>query len=383
MSIIINALDIVDSNGVGLTQSIDNFKSNRQLNQSVYTDEPVAGLAKFDSVIDNETLDNELKQYGFGETFNPRQVKLAVLTALRACKGLKLPENTVVIGTTLEGSSEAKGEVHKSFEAKKPRIGPRLCATGTSSTICTTISRTLKITGPSFMLTQACSGFITALDIASKFLQSRTCDVALVVGVESTTPISAYIFKSTGVYTTSAIMPFDVKRTGMALGEGAVCYVITREDSAQQQVATIKKISLYNDFYNLTSPNPDGSAASFLLNELGAFENKVDSINCHATSTKVGDDIELKALDALPYSTNVFGLKGSLGHTLAASAGIEAAYSIMGMTEGWIPYTSSTTEPLPSKHTIVLDKIKEQTNNNFIKLSFGFGGVSAGMLVEK
>jgi len=383
MSIVINSLDIVDANGISLSESVANFKNSTHTNQSTYSDEPVAGLVKFDSTISDQRLDNELKLQGFVETFTTRQVKLAVLAALRACKDLKLPQNTAVIGTTLEGSSEAKSEVHKSFEAKKPRIGPRLCATGTSSTICTTISRTLKITGPSFMLTQACSGFITALDIATKFLESGSCEVALVVGVESTTPISAYIFKSTGVYTTTSVMPFDVNRTGMALGEGAVCYVVTREDSAQKRIAAIKKISLYNDFYNLTSPNPDGSAATFLLKELGAFDNKIDSINCHATSTKVGDDIELKALDALPYSTNLFGLKGSLGHTLAASAGIEAAYSIAGMHEGWIPYTSSTTEPLLSKHTIVLDKIKEQANSNFIKLSFGFGGVSAGMLVEK
>ncbi len=383
MSIIINSLDIVDANGISLTESVKNFKSSSALNQSAYIDEPVAGLAKFDSVITDQVLDSELKELGFTEAFNPRQVKLAVLAALRACKNLKLPQNTAVIGTTLEGSSETKAEVLKSLEAKKSRVSPRICATATSSTICTTISRTLKINGPSLMITQACSGFITALNIASKFLDSNTCDVALVVGVESTTPISAYLFKSTGVYTTSSVMPFDVNRTGMALGEGAVCYVVTRQDSAQDRIASIKKISLYNDFYNLTSPNPDGSAASFLLTELGAFDNQVDSINCHATSTKVGDDIELKALDNLPYTTDVFGLKGRLGHTLAASAGIEAAYSIMGMHEGWVPYTSATTSPLPTKHNVVLGSPKERANNNFIKLSFGFGGVSAGMLVEK
>jgi 3-oxoacyl-(acyl-carrier-protein) synthase len=383
MNIIINAIDIIDANGLNLTDSVANYKKGNAANSSKYPEEQVSGLSKYDVPATNDEIDKELKLLGFDELYMTRQVKLPVLTALRACHGLKLPKNTAVIGTTLEGSSDVKFDIWKAFEQKKSRISPKLCAIGTASTICTTVSRTLKLTGPSLMITQACSGFLTALSIAESMLITKTVDTAIVIGVESTTPISAYIFNSMGVYTKDNVMPFDKNRSGMALGEGAVCYVITREDSAQNYVAKIKKISLYNDFYNLTSPSPDGSAGSFLLNELGAFENKIDSINCHATSTKVGDDIELKSLEQLPYETSIYGLKGSLGHTLAASAGIETAYSIVGMQEDWIPYTSLTTDPLLTKHDIVLHNIKKQATSNFIKLSFGFGGVSAGILVEK
>ena len=87
-------------------------------------------------------------------------------------------------------------------------------------------------------------------------------------------------------------------------------------------------------------------------------------------------------MEKLPYITDIFGLKGSVGHTLSSSAGVEMAYSIAGLNEGWIPYTSNLETPLPTKHNIIRDNILEKQTDNFIKLSFGFGGVSAGILVE-
>jgi 3-oxoacyl-(acyl-carrier-protein) synthase len=380
---IINSFEILDANGKNLPECMANFKKGNQANYNSYLMEPINGLVKFEVPITDEELNIELKELGFTEHYMPRPVKLAVLAALRATKGFKLPKNTAVIGSTLEGSSEVKGTIWESFVAKKTRLSPRLCAVGTASTICTSISRTLNLTGPSFMITQACSGFITALDLADKFLNSGSTDVVLVVAVDSPQPLNGYMFNSMGVYTHDIVKPFATDRSGMALGEGAVCFLVTKEENAQASVAKITKISLYNDFYNLTAASPDGSAGIFLLEELGATKRKIDAINAHATGTKVGDDIELRSLEVLPYQTDVYGLKGSVGHTLAASAGIEMAYSISGLNEGWIPYTSTTESLLPSKHNIILHNIVEKETDNFIKLSFGFGGVSAGILVEK
>ncbi len=381
--IVINRYEIIDSNGKNTEECILNFKKGNCARYSADYDEPVEDFIRFAASITDEELDLYLKEFGFKEFFLPRQVKLSVLAALRVCNGINLPKNTCVIGTTLEGSVEAKVEVWKALYEKKPRVGPKLSASATSSTICTSISRNLNVTGPSFMITQACTGFLTALDIGSKFLETGASDAAIIIGVEASSKPNLYLFKSTGVYTPDQVKPFSKSRSGMAVGEGVACYLITKEDKATEVKAKIKKISLYNDFFNLTSASPDGSAGRFLLNDLGAYKTQVDSINCHVTATKVGDDIEIKSLEELPYTTDIYGLKGSIGHTLAASAGIEMAYSITGMHEGWIPYTSTTNDPLDTKHNIVLHNIKEKVNNNFIKLSFGFGGVSAGILVEK
>lgn len=383
MSIVINSLEILDANGTSLSACIENFKKGRQSNHQRYLNDPVANLVKFDVPIGSDELDAELCKFNFTEHYMTRPVKLAVLAALRATSGMQIPKNAIVIGSTLEGSSEAKGDIWTAFANKKSRVSPRTCAIATASTICTTISRTLSITGPSLMITQACSGFITALSIAEKFLDTGVSDVAIVVAVDSTPPLNGYMFKSMGVYTTDTVKPFDVNRSGMALGEGVACYVITKEDRAQRSIARIKKISIYNDFYNLIAPSPDGSAGLHLLQDLGALDSPVDAVNAHATATKLGDEIELLSLESLPYSTNIYGLKGSVGHTLSCSAGVEMAYSIAGMNQGWLPYTSNLTDQLPTKHHIITDEILAKDSNNFIKLSFGFGGVSAGILVEK
>ena len=383
MPIVINSLEILDANGTSLSNCVQNFKKGRQSNHQRYLNDPVADLIKFDVPFTSDELDAELTKFNFTEHYTTRPVKLAVLAALRATAGMDIPKNAIVIGSTLEGSSEAKGDIWTAFANKKSRVSPRTCATATASTICTTISRTLGVTGPSLMITQACSGFITALSIAEKFLETGVSDVAIVVAVDSTPPLNCYMFKSMGVYTTDIVKPFDVNRSGMALGEGVACYVISKEDKAQRSIARIKKISVYNDFYNLIAPSPDGSAGLHLLKDLGALDSPIDAVNAHATATKVGDEIELLSLESLPYKTNIYGLKGSVGHTLSCSAGVEMAYSIAGMNEGWMPYTSNLTEQLPTKHNIIVDEIVAQESNNFVKLSFGFGGVSSGILVEK
>ena len=99
--------------------------------------------------------------------------------------------------------------------------------------------------------------------------------------------------------------------------------------------------------------------------------------------TTVGDEAELLALESLPYSCPIYGLKGSVGHTMASSAGVEMAYGIAGLREGWIPYTSTTTDPVETKHQIILHNILHREQTNFAKLSFGFGGASAGVRISK
>lgn len=384
MKTIINNLEIIDANGVDFHSCITNYLNGNQANYSKHHFNVIKDLPKFDIPLDDETLDKKLEEINYKEIGMPRVNKLAVLVCFNAVKNLNVPKSTPVIGVTLQGSQETNELFWKSWFNERRMGNPRWGATITQSSISTTISRFLKLNGPSLMINQACSAFITALDVAEKFLNSGH-EMVIVFGVDCAThPFSAYIFNSMGVHTKSTIKPFSVDRSGMALGEGACCYILTKEDAARKKLASIGKISLYNDYFNLLSPSPDGSAGKFLLNEITDNYNiHLDSINCHITATKVGDEAEILALESLPYITNIYGLKGSIGHTMASSAGIEMAYSIAGMNNGWIPYTSSTTDTVDSKHKIILANPLYIDNKNFAKLSFGFGGVSAGIRIDK
>jgi 3-oxoacyl-(acyl-carrier-protein) synthase len=385
MKTIINNVELIDANGTSYSNCIENYLKGNSANFTRHNYAPLNGLPKFDIPLTDDELDSELEKIDYLESNMTRAIKLAVLAAGRCAVGMNLPKNTPVIGVTLQGSQETGGMVWKALFAEKRMISPRWGATVTQSSICTTVSRHLGLTGPSFMINQACSAFITAFDIAEKFLNSNQCEAVLVFGVDCAThPYTTYIFNSMGVCTKDLVKPFDVNRSGMALGEGVACYIVTKENNARKNLGAIGKISLYNDYYNLTAPSPDGSAGKFLLNEITDNNNiKLDSINCHVTATKVGDEAEILALDSIPYKTHIYGLKGSVGHTMSSSAGIELAYSLAGLNQGWIPYTSTTDETVECKHDIVLKNPIYKETSNFAKLSFGFGGVSGGIRIDK
>lgn len=385
MNSVINSIELMDANGTTYSESVDNFRNLRNPNVTNHTESPVTGLPKYDIPITDDELTLRLKSKNYTERFMPRVIKLAVLTCLNATRNLHLHKNTAVIGVTLQAPLEVSCKIYNSFSSGDKAIRPRLGATNLSSSICTSVSRALNLEGPSFMINQSCSAFLTALDSADMLLNTGRTDMVIVFGVDCAShPVSSYIFNSMGIYSKDKVRPFDKNRDGLALGEASVCYVITREDNAQHRLAVINKISVYNDYYNLTSPDPTGIACKTILSSLtDNFTDKIDSINCHATATVVGDDIEISALESMPYVSNIYGLKGSLGHTMSSSAGVEMAYSINGLNNGWIPYTSNLENSIHTKHNIVSGTVMEKEQENFIKLSFGFGGSSAGARIEK
>jgi 3-oxoacyl-[acyl-carrier-protein] synthase II len=386
MNIVVNSLDILDANGTSFEKCLEHYKKGNAHNIRRYEEPLVEGLPRYDIPLSNEDLQLELESRDFKEHYLSRAIKLATLATLRATEGISIPKNTIVIGVTLQAPQDISWNIWKNWTNEKKGVSPRWGAACTQSAICTTISRTLRLTGPSFMVNQACSAFQTAVDIANKYLESKETDMVLIAGVDCVTdpPITTYIFNSMGVITKDKIRPFDKKRSGMAMGEAAFCYVLTREEDAQKRLAKFSDVCVYNDYYHLTAHNPDGTAGKFILDKLThGFTKKIDAVNCHATATKVGDEAELEALEMFPEPLYIYGLKGSVGHTMATSGGVETAYSITGLREGWIPYTSVTDDVLDTKHKIVLHNILEKETNNFIKLSFGFGGVSTGILVEK
>jgi 3-oxoacyl-(acyl-carrier-protein) synthase len=224
MKTIINAIDMLDANGTSYQSCIENYKRGNAARVAYHTDGLIAGTPKFEIPLSNEELQAEIEKENYEEHFMPRTIKLAVLTAIRSTRNIELPKNTAVIGVTLQGSQESYTQVTAAMDKGKKFVSPRIGATIAHSAICTTVSRRLGLTGPSFMISQACSSFIVALNMAEMVLDSGQAEAALVVGIDcSTNPFTTFIFNSMNVCTKTQVMPFDVDRSGMALGEAAVC----------------------------------------------------------------------------------------------------------------------------------------------------------------
>jgi 3-oxoacyl-[acyl-carrier-protein] synthase II len=155
-----------------------------------------------------------------------------------------------------------------------------------------------------------------------------------------------------------ASRPFDVNRDGFVMGEGAGALVLESLESALNRganiIAEIVGTGMTGDAYHLTGTHPDGEGA--YLGMLDALEDanispdKIDYVNAHATSTPMGDDSELKAIERVFSSRkelNISATKSMTGHLLGAAGAIEAIICIKTIQDGVIPPTINTKEIEP------------------------------------
>ena len=190
-----------------------------------------------------------------------------------------------------------------------------------------------------------------------------------------------------------ASRPFDEDRDGFVMGEGSAILVLEDLKHALKRKANIYceiiGYGLSGDAAHLTAPSKDGAGAILAMDramkDAGVVTSDVTFVNAHATSTPLGDSIELKAIQSLfgEHSKNVFvsSTKGAHGHLLGAAGNLESAFTVLAIKEGVIP------------PTINLHKLNIESNLNFVphvkkewkpnkrrialKNAFGFGGTNA------
>jgi 3-oxoacyl-[acyl-carrier-protein] synthase II len=189
---------------------------------------------------------------------------------------------------------------------------------------------------------------------------------------------------------TAASRPFDRRRNGLVLGEGAGVFVVERAEHAEarraRRYADIVGWGATNDAHHPTTPRPDGSAAAACMRravtDAGITPGDVGYVNAHGTSTKLGDVAESTAIravfgaDAPPVSST----KGVTGHMLGASGVVEAAVSVHAMLRGLLPPTHNLDEPDPACDLDHLIKPRPTEVTHVLSNSFGFGGHNVSLI---
>ena len=194
-----------------------------------------------------------------------------------------------------------------------------------------------------------------------------------------------------------ASRPFDVNRDGFVMGEGAGALVLESLESALNRganiIAEIVGTGMTGDAYHLTGTHPDGEGA--YLGMLDALEDanispdKIDYVNAHATSTPMGDDSELKAIERVFSSRkelNISATKSMTGHLLGAAGAIEAIICIKTIQDGVIPPTINTKEIEPDfigKFNLTLKFPQIKNVKYALNNTFGFGGHIAATIFKK
>lgn len=248
--------------------------------------------------------------------------------------------------------------------------------------------------GPNYSISTACATANYAFVAAANHIKCGDADVMLAGGTEAPIiPVGLGGFVACRALSTRcdeperASRPWDTKRDGFVMGEGAGVLVLESLDHAQKRGATILAEYLGGAFtcdaYHMTDPRPDGLGVStcieLALKNSGVEKGRVNYINAHATSTLVGDVAELNAVKKVFTDTKhikMNGTKSMTGHSLGAAGGLEGIALIKAIQTGWLHPTINQEEVVDEVGDIdtVPNVKKEHKVDVAISNSFGFGG---------
>ncbi len=259
--------------------------------------------------------------------------------------------------------------------------------------------------GPNFTTVSACASSANALIDALNYIRLGHCDVIVSGGSEAAIGESGvggfnalHALSTNNDNYASASKPFDAKRDGFVLGEGAGALILEEYEHAKNRGAKIYAEvlggGLSSDAYHMTAPHPDGlgviAVMKNCLKDAGIQPTDVDHINTHGTSTPLGDVAELKAIGEVfgdhAKNISINSTKSMTGHLLGAAGAIEAIASILALKNSIIPPTINHSEPDPAidpSLNLTLNKAQERSATIAMSNTFGFGGHNACVLFKK
>ena len=258
--------------------------------------------------------------------------------------------------------------------------------------------------GPNHAVVTACSSGAHAIGDAGRLIALGDADVMVAGGTES--PICrigmagfcAARALSTAFNETPhrASRPYDRDRDGFVMGEGAGVVVLEEYQHAKARgakiYAEVTGYGLSGDAYHITSPSPDGDGGfrsmAAAMKRAGITSADVDYINAHGTSTQVGDEIELGAVERLlgnaASRVSMSSTKSSTGHLLGAAGAIEAIFSILAIRDNIAPPTINLEHPsVETAIDLVPQAPRKREINVALSNSFGFGGTNASVIVQR
>jgi 3-oxoacyl-[acyl-carrier-protein] synthase II len=195
---------------------------------------------------------------------------------------------------------------------------------------------------------------------------------------------------------TKASRPYDRDRDGFVMGEGAGVVVLEEYEHAKargaKMYAELIGYGMSGDAFHITAPTPDGDGAfrcmSAAVKRAGIQPGEIDYINAHGTSTPMGDEIELGAVQRLVGNSagriSMSSTKSSIGHLLGAAGAVEAIFSILAMRDGVAPPTLNLDNPsVDTPIDLVPHQARKRDIGVVLSNSFGFGGTNASLIFRR
>ncbi len=309
----------------------------------------------------------------------------------------------VYIGAGIGGMSTIEATTTTYNERGPRRVSPFYIPMAIINMISGNLSIKYGLKGPNLSMVTACSTGTHAIGEASRLIEYGDADVMIAGGAEATiTPTSIAGFGSAkalskrGDTPTEASCPWDSRRDGFVMGEGAGVLVLEEYEHAKARGATIYAelagFGMSGDAYHMTSPAPGGQgAARCMLNALrhaGLNTGDVDYLNAHGTSTPQGDIAETMAVKAAfgadAKRIAVSSIKSMIGHLLGAAGGVEAVATVMSIYKQTIPPTINLHQPDPECDLDYVPNVgRDSQVRAALSNSFGFGGTNGTLAFKQ
>nr|WP_294513060.1 beta-ketoacyl-ACP synthase II [uncultured Rhodopila sp.] len=307
----------------------------------------------------------------------------------------------VMIGSGIGGLETVYNASILVYEGKAKRLSPFFIPSALGNLASGHVSIKFGFKGPNHSVVTACATGVHAIGDASRLIALGDADVMVAGGSEATVcAIGIAGFCASRALSTAfndnpqaASRPWDKDRDGFVMGEGSGCVVLEEYEHAKKRGAKIyAEVSGYGmsgDAYHITAPaeGHDGAfrAMRAALRSGGISPGDIQYVNAHGTSTPMGDDLELEAVERL-FGADARGLamsstKSATGHLLGAAGAIEAIFSILAIRDGVAPPTLNLDSP---SRESVIDRVAHEAQRRPIRVvlsnSFGFGGTNASVI---
>ena len=373
-------------------------------------------ITKFDPADFSTTFAAELKGYDEVSGLSPKEIRridpfiqYALTASDQAIKDADLSLDEVEktrIGVSIGSGIGGLGSIEDNaliLKDKGPRkISPFFVPGAIINMASGNVAIKYNLQGPNISIVSACSSAGHSIGYSARTISYGDADIMITGGAEAgITPLGLAGFNAAKALSTnnenpeSASCPWDKKRDGFLLGEGAGILILEELESAKSRKAKIYGevvgFGQSDDAYHITAPAEDGRGAyNAMVNALNDFKeglDKIDYINAHGTSTPLGDVIEAKAISEIfkgRENLSVSSTKSMTGHLLGAAGAIEAIFCLLAMRDSIIPPTINLTDP---DNEFDLDFTPNKSNpkevNFSMSNSFGFGGTNVSLIFKK
>jgi len=373
-------------------------------------------ITKFDPAGFSTTFAAELKGYNQASGLSPKEIRridpfiqYALTASDQAIKDSDLSLDDIEktrIGVSIGSGIGGLGSIEDNaliLGDKGPRkISPFFVPGAIINMASGNVAIKYNLQGPNISIVSACSSAGHSIGYSARTISYGDADIMITGGAEAgITPLGLAGFNAAKALSTNnenpeqASCPWDKKRDGFLLGEGAGILILEELESAKSRKAKIYGevvgFGQSDDAYHITAPAEDGRGAyNAMINALNDFKedhDNIDYINAHGTSTPLGDVIEAKAIAEIfkgRKNLSVSSTKSMTGHLLGAAGAIEAIFCLLAMRDSVIPPTINLNDP-DNEFDLDLTPNKSKTKEvNFaMSNSFGFGGTNVSLIFKK